>query len=73
MDDDDVFHAVRSVPLALADLDAFASALESLVNLAELWRGHADAFALVDGEMARKAAEEGALNPLFGGPDLIGN
>ena len=73
VDEDDVFHAVRSVPLALADLDAFASALESLVNLAELWREHADVFAHVDDEMAKQAAEEGALNPLFGGPDLIGN
>ena len=73
VDEDDVFHAVRSVPLARADLDAFASALESLVNLAELWREHADVFAHVDDEMAKQAAEEGALNPLFGGPDLIGN
>ena len=32
-----------------------------------------DVFAGVDDEMAKQAAEEGALNPLFGGPDLIGN
>ena len=73
VDGDDVVHAVRSLSLARTDLDSFASALESLVNLAELWRGYADAFAGVDGELAERAAEEKALNPLFGGPGLIGN
>ena len=39
VDDDDVFHAVRSVPLALADIDSLSAAVEGLVALVAEWRG----------------------------------
>lgn len=71
VDEGDVFYAVRSVPLALADVHTLVSALEALVDLVELWREHAAAFASVDDELAQKAIEEAALNPLFGSADFI--
>lgn len=71
VDDDDVFHAVRSIPLAHADADGLSSALESLVDLAEMWRDNADAFTNVDDEIATREFEERALNPLFGDPNII--
>ena len=71
VDEDDVFYAVRSFPLAIADVHTLVSALEALVDLVELWREHAAAFASVDDELAQKAIGEAALNPLFGNADFI--
>ena len=71
VDDDDMLYVVRQVPLAFADMDVFTSALESLVDLAEMWREHAAAFASADGEMAQRDIEEAALNPFFGNADFI--
>jgi hypothetical protein len=71
VDDDGVFHAVRSVSLALADLDSLTAVLEALVDLAEIWREHAVAFAGVDDEIAQREIEEAALNPLLGNMNFI--
>lgn len=65
VDEDDVLHVVRSMPLALADLDSLIVLLEALVDLAEIWREHAAAFAGVDDEISQREIEEAALNPLI--------
>ena len=38
VDEDDVFHAVRSIPLALLDVDSLSDAVDGIVALAAEWR-----------------------------------
>ena len=38
VDEDDVFHAVRSMPLALLDVDSLSDAVDGIVALAAEWR-----------------------------------
>ena len=60
-----------SLPLALADSDSLADAVEALVNTAEEWRRNAVAFLEVDEEAAFSDAEAADANPFSGDPGFL--
>jgi len=65
--DTDEYLAIRTIPHALADVEALADTISILANVVDEWRANRTAFLDIDREANQEDEEAAELNPLFGG------